>query len=126
VEVLKVEHIIVCGHYGCGGVKAAMSGAQHGLIDNWLSKIKDLYLRNHERLDSIADPEAKADELCELNVADQVEAVSRTATVQDAWYRGQSLEIHGWIYGLEDGLINDLGVRVDRVEQVPSQVRFQR
>ena len=126
VEVLKVEHIIVCGHYGCGGVKAAMSGAHHGLIDNWLAKLKDLYLRNHERLDSIADSEAKADALCELSVADQVEALSRTATVQDAWYRGQSLEIHGWIYGLKDGLINDLGVRVYRVDQVPPQFRFER
>jgi len=126
VEVLKVEHIIVCGHYGCGGVKAAMSGAHHGLIDNWLAKIKELYLRNHERLDAIADPEAKADALCELNVADQVEALSRTATVQDAWYRGQSLEVHGWIYGLKDGLINDLGVRVNRVDQVPPQLRFER
>jgi carbonic anhydrase len=103
-----------------------MSGAHHGLIDNWLAKIKELYLRNHERLDAIADSEAKADALCELNVADQVEALSRTATVQDAWYRGQSLEIHGWIYGLKDGLVNDLGVRVNRVDQVPPQLRFER
>ena len=126
VEVLKVEHIIVCGHFGCGGVRAAMSGARHGLIDSWLAKIKELYLRNHERLDLIADPEAKADELCELNVVDQVDALSRTVIVQDAWHRGQPLEIHGWIYGLKDGLIKDLGVRVDRVDQVPTQFRFQR
>jgi carbonic anhydrase len=126
VEVLKVEHIIVCGHYGCGGVKAAMSGARHGLIDSWLWKIKDLYLRNHELLDSIADPELKSDRLCELNVGEQVTALGQTAIVQDAWYRGQPLAIHGWIYGLKDGLIKDLGVRVDHVEQVPSQFQFER
>jgi carbonic anhydrase len=126
VEVLKVEHIIICGHYGCGGVKAAMSGARHGLIDSWLWKIKDLYLKNHELLDSIADPELKSDRLCELNVREQVAALSQTAIVQDAWYRSQPLAIHGWIYGLKDGLIKDLGVRVDHVEQVPSQFQFER
>jgi carbonic anhydrase len=126
VAVLKVEHIIVCGHYGCGGIKAAMSTQHHGLIDSWLSKIKDLYVRNHKHLDSIADLEAKSDRLCELNVVEQVEALSRTAIIQGAWYSKQNLTLHGWIYGLKDGLINDLGVRVDRVEQVPEPYRFQR
>ena len=126
VGVLKVEHIIVCGHYGCGGVKAAMSTQHHGLIDSWLSKIKDLYVRSHDDLDSIADQETRSDRLCELNVVEQVEALSRTSIVQDAWYTGQSLAIHGWIYGLKDGLINDLGVRVDRLDQVPEHYRFQR
>ena len=126
VDFLKVEHIIVCGHYGCGGVKAAMSSQHHGLIDSWLSKIKDLYVRNHENLHSIADQEAKSDRLCELNVVEQVEALSRTSIVQDAWYSGQNLAIHGWIYGLKDGLVNDLGVRVDRVDQVPEHYRFER
>jgi carbonic anhydrase len=126
VEVLKVEHIIVCGHYGCGGVKAALSGARHGLIDSWLWKIKELYLKNREHLDSVTDPEERSDQLCELNVGEQVKALSQTAIVQDAWYRGQNLAIHGWIYGLKDGLIKDLGVRMDRVDQVPSAFRFQR
>jgi carbonic anhydrase len=126
VAVLKVEHIIVCGHYGCGGVKAAMSTQHHGLIDSWLSKIKDLYVRNYKSLDSVADQETRSDRLCELNVVEQVEALSRTAIVQDAWYSGQNLAIHGWIYGLKDGLINELGVRVDRLDQVPFQYRFER
>jgi carbonic anhydrase len=126
VEVLKVEHIIVCGHYGCGGIKAAMSGARHGLIDSWLWKIKEVYLRNREHLDSLTDLEARSDQLCELNVGEQVKALSQTAIVQDAWYRGQNLAIHGWIYGLKDGLIKDLGVRMDRVDQVPPEFRFQR
>jgi len=126
VEVLKVEHIIVCGHYGCGGIKAAMSGARHGLIDSWLWKIKELYLKNREHLDSVTDPEVRSDQLCELNVGEQVKSLSQTAIVQDAWYRGQNLAIHGWIYGLKDGLIKDLGVRMDRVDQVPPAFRFQR
>jgi carbonic anhydrase len=126
VAVLKVEHIVVCGHYGCGGVKAAMSTQHHGLIDSWLSKIKDLYVRNHEHLDSIPDQEARSDQLCELNVVEQVEALSRTAIVQDAWYGGQPVAIHGWIYGLNNGLIKDLAVRIDRLEQVPEHYRFQR
>jgi carbonic anhydrase len=125
VQVLRVQHIIVCGHYGCGGVKAAMSNKSHGLIDNWLAKIKDVYLRHHEELDAIADPEARSDKLCELNVVEQVEALSRTAVLQDAWYRGQNVAIHGWIYGLKDGLLKDLGVRVDSIDQVPPQFRFE-
>jgi carbonic anhydrase len=126
VSVLKVQHIIVCGHYGCGGVKAAMSTQPHGLIDSWLSKIKDLYVRNYKSLDSVADLETRSDRLCEMNVVEQVEALSRTAIVQDAWFSGQKLAIHGWIYGLKDGLINDLGVGVDRLDQVPFHYRFQR
>jgi carbonic anhydrase len=126
VSVLKVQHIIVCGHYGCGGVKAAMSTQPHGLIDSWLSKIKDLYVRNYKSLDSVADLETRSDRLCEMNVVEQVEALSRTAIVQDAWFSGQKLAIHGWIYGLKDGLINDLGVGVDRLDQVPFHYRFER
>lgn len=126
VAVLKAEHIIVCGHYGCGGVKAAMSTQHHGLIDSWLSKLKDLYVRNHKHLDCIPDQEARSDQLCELNVVEQVEALSRTAIVQDAWFSGQTVAIHGWIYGLNDGLIKDLGVRINHLEQVPEHYRFQR
>jgi carbonic anhydrase len=125
VGVLKVEHIIVCAHYGCGGVKAAMSNESYGVIDNWLSKIKELYFRYYEDLDSIAGLEERVDRLCELNVVEQVKTLSRTVIVQDAWNRGQSLTLHGWIYGLKDGLIKDLGIKVERLEQVPPQFRFQ-
>jgi carbonic anhydrase len=125
VDVLRVQHIIICGHYGCGGVKAAMSNQSHGLIDNWLSKIKDTYAHHHVALNSIQNPEEKLDRLCELNVVDQVRTLTRTTIVQDAWHRRQTLSIHGWIYGLKDGLVKDLGVRVDRLDQVPEQFRFQ-
>jgi len=124
VNVLQVQHIIVCGHYGCGGVKAAMSSQIHGLIDNWLSKIKDTNLHHRTELDSIADAEKKLNRLCELNVIDQVNALARITIIQEAWHRGQALAIHGWIYGLEDGLVNDLNVQVTRLEQVPEQFRF--
>jgi carbonic anhydrase len=113
VDVLKVEHIIVCGHDGCGGVKAAMENAQLGLIDNWLRHVQDV-IRDHEpELTHIDDLEKRLDRLCELNVVEQVLNVARTTIVQSAWQRGQELVVHGWIYGLEDGLLRDLGVSVD-------------
>lgn len=118
VDVLKVKHIIVCGHYGCGGVLAAMSNHSYGLIDNWLRYIKDLYRENRAELEAIEDRDARADRLCELNVARQVANVCHTDIVQDAWRRGQPLAVHGWIYGLKDGLIHDLGVSVERPEQL--------
>jgi carbonic anhydrase len=124
VGVLKVEHIIVCGHYGCGGVKAAMSDESHGFIDNWLSKIKEVCFQYQEDLDPIADMEERVNRLCELNVIEQVKTLSRTAIVQDTWHRSQPLCLHGWIYGLKDGLIKDLGIKVERLEQVPLQFRF--
>lgn len=112
VEQLGVEHVIVCGHYGCGGVQAAMQDRQLGLIDNWLRHIKDVYSRNDGELSRIADGAARADRLCELNVAAQVRNVCHTTIVQNAWVRGRSLSVHGWIYGLKDGLIKDLEVSV--------------
>ena len=110
VEELKVKHIIVCGHYGCGGVKAALDNRDHGLIDNWLRHIRDVYRLHTAQLDAIIDPEARRDRLCELNVIEQVANVCDTTMVRNAWKRGQELTIHGWIYRLEDGLLRDLDV----------------
>ena len=110
VEVLKVKHIIVCGHYGCGGVRAAMDEANHGLIDNWLRHIRDVYRFHRTTLDAIEDADERRDRLCELNVIEQVSNVGNTTMVRDAWAAGQDLALHGWIYPLEDGLLHDLGV----------------
>lgn len=112
VEVLHVSHIIVCGHYGCGGVQAALDGERHGLIDNWLRQIHDTMNLHAARLDAISDADSKFDKLCLLNVAEQVLNVCDTTIVQDAWARGQALEVHGWIYGLKDGLIRDLEISI--------------
>jgi carbonic anhydrase len=112
VEVLKVKHIIVCGHYGCGGVKASMGAEDHGLIDNWLRHIRDVYRLHSLQLNAIEDEEERADRLCELNVIEQVANVSNTSIVKQAWKRGQELAVHGWIYRLEDGLLKDLNITV--------------
>ena len=113
VDVLKVQHIIVCGHHGCGGIKAAMDNAQLGLIDNWLRHVQDVLNEHQDLLSNITDESKRLDRLCELNVIEQVLNVSRTTIVQSAWQRGQELTVHGWIYGLEDGLLRDLGVSID-------------
>ena len=113
VDVLKVEHIIVCGHDGCGGVKAAMGNLQFGLIDNWLRHVQDVVHEHEEELATIEDDDKRLDRLCELNVIEQVRNVGRTTIVQSAWQRGQELVVHGWIYGLQDGLLRDLGVTID-------------
>ena len=120
VEVLQVKHIIVCGHYGCGGVAAALRNAELGLIDNWLRHIKDVYQMHSEELDAIPDEEARIARLCELNVAEQAANVCYTTIVQGAWRRGQELSVNGFIYGLRDGLIHDLGFRIASVEDIPS------
>ena len=119
VDVLKVEHIIVCGHHGCGGVKAAMDNPQLGLIDNWLRHVQDVIHQHQGSLAKIADEEERLNRLCELNVIEQVVNVARTTIVQSAWDRGQELAVHGWIYGLEDGLLRDLGVSVDNGAGLP-------
>jgi len=113
VDVLKVKHVIVCGHYGCGGVSAALDRDAHGLIDNWLRHVQDVERDYQHELDGIADPQKRVDRLCELNVAEQVRNVARTTIVQDAWRRGHDVQLHGWIYGLKDGLITDLRIAVD-------------
>jgi carbonic anhydrase len=123
VDVLKVDHIIVCGHHGCGGVKAAMENAQLGLIDNWLRHVQDV-VRDHEpELMQIADEVKRLDRLCELNVIEQVLNVARTTIVQTAWERGQELVVHGWIYGLQDGLLRDLGVSIDNADGLATAYR---
>ena len=116
VDVLKVEHIIVCGHHGCGGVKAAMDNLQLGLIDNWLRHVQDVLEEHKELLATIDDENQRLDRLCELNVIEQVLNVGRTTIVQNAWQRGQELAVHGWIYGLQDGLLRDLGVTIDATD----------
>jgi carbonic anhydrase len=112
VEVLAVNHVIVCGHYGCGGVKAAMENLQLGLIDNWLRHVQDVMRSHQESLSTITDDAKRLDRLCELNVIEQVLNVSRTTIVQNAWSRGQELAVHGWIYGIGDGLLRDLNICV--------------
>jgi carbonic anhydrase len=113
VDILKVKHIILCGHYGCGGVIAALDDRPLGLIDNWIKDIKRIYRRNRARVDAISSPEKRVDLMCELNVREQTRKVWRTTIVQQALARGQDLSVHGWIYGIADGLLMDLKVRFD-------------
>ena len=110
VDVLKVRHIIVCGHYGCSGVRAAAMRERHGLVDNWLRHLQDVQQQYQAELDPVADESKRLDLLCELNVREQVRNVCRTSIVEDAWAKGQALAVHGWIYGLHDGLLRDLNV----------------
>lgn len=124
VEVLKIQHIIVCGHYNCGGVHAACGTKQFGLIDNWLRHIKDNYVRHKHELDQINDDKARGDRMCELNVIEQVKNVCHTTIVQNAWSTGQSLSVHGVIYGLHDGLLRDLAVRISNTDQLDSIYRM--
>ena len=108
VEVLRVAHVIVCGHYGCGGVRAALEGARLGLIDNWLRHVQDVRVRHHDIVMAGNDREQRLNRLCELNVIEQAVRVCETTVVQGAWSRGQPLSIHGWIYALADGHLRDL------------------
>lgn len=119
VDLLAVKHVIVCGHYGCGGVKAAMDPMPHGLVDNWLRHIRDVYLRNQQALDRIDDPTERGNRLCELNVLAQVVNIANTTIVQDAWRRDQPLCIHGWIYDLADGLLRDLNICTASLDDLP-------
>ncbi|MDQ3373132.1 MAG: carbonate dehydratase [Acidobacteriota bacterium] len=118
VEVLKVKHIIVCGHYGCGGVKAALEDGRNGLIDNWLRHIQDTAILYDELLAQIEDEDKKLDKLCELNVVEQVLNVGQTTIVRDAWTREQSLSVHGWIYDLHDGIIRDLDICLENKSEL--------
>ena len=123
VDVLKIRHIIVCGHYGCGGVLSALRGDRLGLIDNWLRHVEDIRDKHAALLAPLATPEARWDRLCELNVIEQVMHVCRTSLVREAWTRGQELTVHGWIYGLNDGLIKDLGVSPETEREVETLYR---
>jgi carbonic anhydrase len=112
VDVLKVDHVIICGHYGCGGIQAAMDNLQLGLIDNWLRHVQDVMHNHAALLANINNNELRLNRLCELNVIEQVLNASRTTIVQNAWTRGQELAVHGWIYGIDDGLLRDLDIRI--------------
>ena len=118
VEVLHVRHIIVCGHYGCGGVLAAMRNQKLGLIDNWLRHVQDVRHQHAAKLNQLTDETRLADRLCELNVIEQVVNVCRTTVVQDAWLRGKELAVHGWIYGLHDGRLRDLQMCITRSDEL--------
>ncbi len=117
VEVLKVEHVIVCGHYGCGGVQASLERRKVGLVDNWLRHVRDVHHKHAIVVESVLGP-AKLDTLCELNVIEQAANVCQSTVMQDAWARGQKVEVHAWIYGLRDGLIKDLGLNVASLEEL--------
>jgi carbonic anhydrase len=119
VEHLKVEHIVIVGHYGCAGVRAAMRGIRVGLADNWLRHVQDVRLRHRKRLDHLPESEQE-DILCEMNVIEQVGNVALSTVLQDAWARGQGVAVHGWVYGLRDGLLKDLQVTMDCAETVVS------
>lgn len=118
VDVLKVKHIIVVGHYGCGGVGAALRGDRIGLSDNWLRHVQDVRQKHEARLAALPDARARGDRLCELNVLEQVSNVCQTTMVQDAWERGQDLTVHGWVYGLNDGLLRDLAFTANSTDDV--------
>ena len=121
VDSLKVEHVIVCGHYGCGGVLAALRDQKQGLIDNWLRHIQDVRIKHRGALDLLEGEAARHDRLCELNVIEQVTNVSQTTVVRDAWARGQTLAVHGWIYSLRDGLLHDLNMCVTGEAELPAR-----
>jgi carbonic anhydrase len=123
VEVLEVEHIIVCGHYGCGGVRAAMEHRELGLIDNWLLHIRDLYAKHHQRIARL-DEDERLRRLCELNVIEQARNVAHTSIVQAAWRRGAALSVHAWVYGIEDGRLHDLAMSVSGADEISRVYRL--
>ncbi len=117
VEALKVKHIIICGHYGCGGVNAALDDNEHGLLDNWLRNIKDVYLSHKDEVDSLPSERDRQDLMCELNAIEQVKSVCNTTTVKNAWKSGQELAVHSWIYSIKDGTIKDLEMSVTNLNE---------
>jgi carbonic anhydrase len=121
VEILGVGHVIVCGHYGCGGVQAALRDDRLGLIDNWLCHVQDVRRKHQGELDRLATDDERHRRLCELNVAEQVVNISQTTVVRDAWARGRSLAVHGWVYDLHDGLLRDLGTCVTSEAEIPGR-----
>jgi len=122
IDVLQVKHVIVCGHYGCSGVHAAMTGKRIGLADNWLRHVQDVHQKHGRYLGDTLPSKAQHDRLCELNVIEQVANVCRTTIVQDAWERGQDVTVHGWVYGLKDGLLSDLDVTIDSEQVVDGKL----
>ena len=124
VEVLGVRHIIVCGHYGCGGIQAAMSNNSFGIIDNWLRHIKDVYRKHYNVLEDIKDENSRWKKLVELNVREQVLNLCKTSIVQNAWQQGNFLQVHGWVYDIHDGVLNDLEVTFESNEGLSSLYKF--
>jgi carbonic anhydrase len=124
VRILKVKHVIVCGHYGCGGVMAAMEDHKLGLVDNWLRHIRDVYARSKTELDAIEDQKMRSDRLVELNVMQQVLNICHTTIVQEAWASNQPLYVHGWVYQMESGLLKDLNCCYSEIDQVESIYRI--
>jgi carbonic anhydrase len=118
IDVLKVKHVIIVGHYGCKGVHAAMTGTRIGLADNWLRHVQDVHQKHERYLGDVLTSRQRADRLCELNVTEQVVNVCQTTIVQDAWDRGQQVSVHGWVYGLQDGLLNDLEITVGAAHEL--------
>ena len=123
VDILRVEHIIVCGHYGCGGVRAVLCHERLGLVDNWLRHVKDVRQKHESRLLALPELAQRLDRLCEFNVIEQVLNLCHTSIVRDAWQRGQTLAVHGWIYGLQDGLLHDLDTTVTQPDEVATSYR---
>jgi carbonic anhydrase len=118
VDALKIEHIIIVGHYGCGGVRAALGGQKLGLIDNWLRHVQDVLTKHRPHLECLSDDAARVDRLCELNVIEQTINAAQTTIVQAAWERGQALSLHGWVYGLQDGRVRQLGIDISSVKEM--------
>jgi len=124
IDVLRIKHVVVVGHYGCGGVRAAMMPQSLGLIDNWLRHIRDIYTWNRQELQAISDFDARANRLAELNVETQVANLCHTTIVQNAWQRGQEVNVHGWIYSLSDGLLRDRGHTISSPDAIPAEYRL--
>jgi carbonic anhydrase len=118
IDVIKVKHVLVVGHYGCGGVAAAVDGRRRGLVDHWLHPIREIHQAHREELDAIPQEQARLNRLCELNVVAQTRNVASDVFVQDAWRRGQDIQVHGWVYSIANGLVKDLGVTVSQPEDV--------
>lgn len=125
VKNLHVKHIIICGHYGCGGVKAAMSNTSYGLLDNWLTHIKDVYKLHHRELDGIEDEEARYRKFIELNVQEQVNNTAKLAFIQEEWKKGEFPYIHGWVFNIENGSLNNLGLTVNSAEHLEKVFRYE-
>ena len=126
VDVLRVRHIIVCGHYGCGGVLSALRDDKLGLVDNWLRHVQDVRWKHQDQLDELRTETEQHDRLCELNVIEQVVNVAQTTVVRDAWARNQAVAVHGWVYGLRDGLLRDLGMVITSAEELPVKAKAAR
>jgi len=126
VDVLTVRHVIVCGHYDCGGVKAALAGERHGLVDNWLMHVRDTIKKHRKSLDEMESEKERVDRICELNVIEQVENICNTTVMEDAWSRGQEVTVHGLIYGLHDGHLRNLDISISNPDEISSQYQFAR